>query len=107
MLYNIIQNWVFLNYLKHVIIKKTLNHTIVNKKCQYQDTKDQLHFYIRKKGDVRKNRVVKAIYLGFSLLKRQFELLIIALTRIVIANIEQEIVHDKKPMAKLFNSYYR
>lgn len=70
-----------------MVVKNALNYIIVNKKHQSQNKKDQFLFYIRKKRDVGKNRIVKVIYLIFSLLKRISELLIVVLIDIIAANI--------------------
>lgn len=102
---NIIQDRLFLNYLQRIVIEKALNHTIVNKRRQYQDKSDQFLLYIRKKGGVGKSRVIKAIYLRFNFLKKQSELLIIAPTDAVMANIRDATIHktlsiDKRVQSK-------
>ncbi len=64
-----------------------LNHTIRNRENQCHLKSDQLLLYVRRKGGVRKNRIVKTIYLGFSFLKRRKVLFIAVPIRAVTANI--------------------
>lgn len=84
---NIIQNRLPLNHLQRVVIEEALNHAIVNKGNQCGHRSDQLLLYVRGEGGVGKSRVVKAIYLGFSFLKRRTELLIATRTGAAAANI--------------------
>lgn len=64
--------------MQRVVVKKTLNHLIINKGHQCQNRSKQFLYYVKKKGGVGKNRVVKAIYLGFNFLQKRSELLIVA-----------------------------
>lgn len=48
---------------------------------------------MRRERDIGKNRVVKAIYLGFGFLKIRFELVIVAPTRAAMANIRGAIIY--------------
>ena len=50
--------------------------------------------YIKGEGGVGKSRIIKAIYLGFSFLKRQKMLLIAALIGAAVANIGGAIIHE-------------
>lgn len=79
--------------MQRVIIKKTLNYAILNKENQYRHRNNQLLLYVREEKKVRKNRVIKAIYLKFSFLKRQTKLLIAAPTSAVVANIDRAIIY--------------
>lgn len=79
--------------MQKFIFKKALNYAIINKKRQYWDKNDQFLFYIRREERVGKSRVVKAIYLKFSFLKKQSKLLIVILTGIAIINIEGTTIH--------------
>ncbi len=79
--------------MQKIVVKEVLNHVICNKENQYHLRSDQLLLYVRKKGRVRKSKIVKAIHLGFSFLKRQKELLIAALIRAAIANISGATIH--------------
>lgn len=99
-LYNNIQNWLFLNHLQKVVVEKALNYAILNKrnKCHYRS--DQLLLYVREEKGVRKNRVVKAIYLEFNFLKRQTEFLIAAPTGTAAANIGRATIYGALSMNK-------
>lgn len=79
--------------MQRVVVEKALNHAIINKRRQYQDKSNQFLLYIRENGGVGKSKIIKAIYLGFNFLKRQFELLIIASTSIAMANIRVVTIH--------------
>lgn len=57
--------------MESVVIKKASNYAILNKKNQCHHRGDQFLLYVREKGGIRKNRIVKAIYFEFSFLKRQ------------------------------------
>lgn len=91
---DIIQDRLFLNYLQRIIIEKTLNYTIVNTRYQYQDRSDQFLLYVRGKGGVGKSRIVKAIHLEFSFLKRRPKVLIAVLTGVISANIRGATIHE-------------
>ncbi len=93
-LYNIIQDWLLFNYLQKIVIEKVLNHTISNERNQCHLRNDQLLVYIRRERGVEKNKIVKAIYLGFGFLKRQKKLLIVASIRVTIANISSATIHE-------------
>ncbi len=69
-LYDIIQDRFPLHHLQRVVVKKVLNHAILNKGNQCYHRSKQLLLYVRGEGGVRKSRVIKAIHLGFSFLKR-------------------------------------
>lgn len=84
---HIIQDRLLLNHLQRIVVEEALNHAIINKRRQCQDKCDQLLLYVRGEGGVGKSRVVKAIHLGFSFLKRRSELLIAAPTGAATANI--------------------
>ncbi len=92
-LYDIIQDQLPLNHLQRVVVEEVLNHAICNEENQCHLRSDQLLLYVRGKGGVGKNRIVKAIYLGFSFLKRRKELLIAASTRAITANISGATIH--------------
>ncbi len=92
-LINIIQDQLPFNQLQRVVVKKVLNHTICNKANQCCLRSDQLLLYVRREGGVGKSRIIKAIHLGFSFLKRRKELLIAASTRAATANINDAIIH--------------
>lgn len=86
-----------------------LNHAILNKGNQCRHKSEQLLLYVQGEGGVGKSRIVKAIHLGFSFLKRQTELLIAAPTGAAAANIGGATIHgalsiddriQKKRMAK-------
>lgn len=68
-------------------MKKTLNHVIFNKGNQCHYKSDQLLLYIKREKGVGKNKVVRAIHLGFNYLKKQTKLLILAPTRATMAKI--------------------
>ncbi len=86
-LYDIIYNRLPLNHLQRVVVEEVLNYAILNKVNQCHLRSDQLLLYVRREGGVGKNRIIKAIHLGFSFLKKRKKLLIIALIRAVIAKI--------------------
>lgn len=86
-LYDIIQDRLPFNHLQRVVIEEALHRAIVNKRRQCQDRRDQFLFYVRREERVEKSRVVKAIHLGFSFLKRRSKLLIAAPTDAAAANI--------------------
>ncbi len=67
---DITQDQLLLNHLQRVVVEKVLNHAIYNKENQCHLRSDQLLLYIRGEGGVGKSRIVKAIYLGFSFLKK-------------------------------------
>ncbi len=92
-LYDIIQDRLPLNHLQRVVVKKVLNHTILNKGNQCHHRSEQLLLYVRGEGGVGKSRVVKAIHLRFSFLKRRKELLIAAPTGVAAANIGGATIH--------------
>ena len=91
---DIIQNQLPLNHLQMVVVEEALNHAILNKRNQCRHRSDQLLLYVRGEGGVGKSRVIKAIYLGFSFLKRQTELLIAAPTGAAAANIGGATIHE-------------
>ena len=91
---DIIQDRLFFNHLQRVVIKKVLNHAILNKKNQYYLRNDIFLFYVGRNGRVGKSRIVKAIYLGFCFLKRQKELLIAVLTEVTTVNINTATIHE-------------
>ena len=64
--------------MQRVFLKEVLNHTILNKRNKCYLRSNLLLFYVKRKKGIRKNRIIKAIYLGLSLFKRQKELLIAA-----------------------------
>ncbi len=70
-----------------------LNHAILTKGNECYHRSEQLLLYVRGEGGVGKSRVVKAIHLGFSFLKRRKELLIAAPTGAAIANIGGATIH--------------
>ncbi len=70
-----------------------LNHAIYNERNQCHLRSDQLLLYVRGEGGVRKSKIVKAIHLRFSFLKRRKELLIAAPTRAAAANIGGATIH--------------
>ncbi len=67
---DIIQDRLPLNHLQRVVIEEVLNHATCNEGNQYHLRSDQLLLYVKEEGGVGKSRIVKAIYLGFSFLKR-------------------------------------
>lgn len=69
-LYDIIQDWLFLNPLQRVIVKKVLSYAILSKGNQYYHRSKQILLYVRGKRGVGKIRILKAIHLRFSFLKR-------------------------------------
>ena len=73
--------------MQKVVVEKVLNHAILNEKNQYNHRSEQFLLYVKGKGGIRKSRIVKAIHLRFSFLKKQKELLIIILTTAATANI--------------------
>ena len=79
--------------MQRIVVEKVLNYAILNKRFQCQDKSDQFLLYTRREGEVRKSRVVKVIYLGFSFLKKQSKLLIAAPTGATMANIRDAIIH--------------
>ena len=70
-----------------------LNHAISNKMNQCHHRSKQFSLHVRSKEKVEKSKVVKAIQLKFSFLKRQKKLLIIAPTGATIANISGITIH--------------
>ncbi len=90
---DIIQDRLPLNHLQRVIVKEVLNHAILNKGNQCHHRSEQLLLYVRGERGVGKSRVVKAIHLGFSFLKRQKELLVAAPTGTATANIGGATIH--------------
>lgn len=92
-LYDIIQDRLFLNHLQRVIVEEVLNHAILNKGNQCHLRSYQLLLYIRGEGGVGKSRIVKTIHLGFSFLKRQENLLVAAPTGAAAANIGGATIH--------------
>ena len=62
LLYDIIKDRLFLNYLQLIVIEKVLNYAIFNKrnKCYYKSF--QLLLYVRGQERVRKSRIIKAIH---------------------------------------------
>ncbi len=92
-LYDIIQDRLLFNYLQRVVVEEVLNHAICNEGNQCHLRSDQLLLYVRGEGGVGKSRIVKAIYLGFSFLKRQKALLITAPTRAATAHIDGVTIH--------------
>ena len=71
-----------------------LNYAIFNKENQYHHRSDQLLLDVKGEGGVGKNRIVKAIRLGFSFLKKQKELLIAVSTRAATANIGGATIYE-------------
>ncbi len=90
---DIIQDRLLLNHLQRVVVEKVLNHTICNKGNQCHLRNDQLLLYVREERGVGKSRIVKAIHLGFSFLKRRKELLIAAPAGAAAANIGGATIH--------------
>ncbi len=90
---DIIQDQLLLNYLQKVGGEEVLNHAICNEGNQCHLRSDQLLLYVRGEGGVGKSRIVKAIHLGFSFLKRRKELLIAAPTGAAAANIGSTTIH--------------
>ena len=90
---DIIQDRLPFNHLQRVIIEKVLNHAIFNKKNQCHHRSNQLLLYVKREGGVGKNRIVKAIHLRFSFLKRRKELLIAAPTGAAVVNIGDATIH--------------
>ncbi len=91
---DIIQGRFSLNYFQRVVVEEVLNHTILNEGNQCHYKSDQLLLHVRRDGRVGKSRIVKAIYLGFSFLKRRKKLLIAAPTRAATANIDGATIHE-------------
>lgn len=60
---NIIQDRLPFNHLQRIVIKKVLNHIILNKENQCHHRSEQLLLYVRGERGVEKSRIVKAIYL--------------------------------------------
>ncbi len=79
--------------MQRVVVKEVLNHAIRNEENQCHLRSDQLLLYVRGKGGVGKSRIVEAIHLGFSFLKRRKELLIAAPTEAATANIGGATIH--------------
>ncbi len=79
--------------MQRVVIEKVLNYAICNKGNQCHLRPDQIIIYVRVEGGVRKIRIIKAIHLEFSFLKRRKELLIAAPTGAVTANIGRATIH--------------
>ncbi len=79
--------------MQRVVVKEVLNYAICNEGNQCHLRSDQLLLYVREEGGVRKSRIVKAIYLEFSFLKRQKELLIVTPIRAAAANIGDATIH--------------
>ena len=69
-LYDIVHDRLFLNYLQRIVVKEALNQAIDNKRHQCRDKSDQFLLYVREKWGVGKSKVIKAIYLKFSFLKK-------------------------------------
>ncbi len=92
-LYDIIQDQLLFNHLQLIIVEKVLNYIIFNKRNQCHLRSNQLLLYVRRERGVRKNRIVKAIHLGLSFLKSRKELLIVAPTKAVTANIGSATIH--------------
>ncbi len=90
---DIIQDRLSLNHLQRVVLEEVLNHVIRNKGNQCHLRSDQLLLYVRREGGVGKSKIVKAIHLGFSVLKRRKELLIAAPTGAAAANIGGTTIH--------------
>ena len=91
-------NWIHqilpLNFLQQLIVKGVLRHVINAKnKPPSIDSSDQMLFYVRGAGGVGKNRVIKAIEMGFSLLQRREELIITAPTGAAASGIGGSTVH--------------
>lgn len=76
-----------------MLLKKTLNHAIIHKKCQYWNKGVQFPLYIREEKGVIKNSIFKAIPLEFSFLIKQFKLLITASTNAAMVNIKVAIIY--------------
>ncbi len=79
--------------MQKVVEEEVLNHAIRNKGNQCHLRSDQLLLYVRGKRGVGKSRIVKAIQIGFSFLKRRKELLIAAPTGAATANIGGATIH--------------
>ncbi len=93
LLYDIIQDRLPLNHLQRVVVEEVLNHAIRNKGNQCHLKSDQVLLYVRGEGGVGKSRIVKAIHLGFSFLKRRKELLIAVPIGAATANIGDATIH--------------
>ena len=70
-----------------MVAEETLHHAITVERNQCSNKSQQLLFYVKDEGRIRKSRVVKAIYMRFMFLERQQELLLAAPTGAAAANI--------------------
>ena len=60
-----------MNRLQRLIVEEILQHIMQSSKKSCHKRENQLLFYIRNKNDVKKSRVVQALYLNFALLKKK------------------------------------
>ena len=76
-------------------MEEIFHHAITVEGNQFSNRSQQLLLYIRVEGGVRKNRVIKGIYMRFIFLERQQELLLAAPTSAAAANISRAKVYDE------------
>lgn len=70
-----------------------MDHAIKNKGKIYLNSDQELLIYIYVEGKVGKNKVVKAIEIGFTVFDKKNELVIFALTSSTANGISENIIH--------------
>lgn len=76
------------------VVKKILDHAIRHQGKTIVDAQDQLLFYVGGEGGTGKTRVIEAIELGYELLQRKTELLLMAPTGSAAYNIGGRTIHN-------------
>ena len=89
-----------LNNLQRLVVERVLSHVIQAKTQPCTSREDQLFLYVRGEGGVGKSQVIKALQLGFLLLKRSHELAILAPTGAAANNIGGSTIHTSLSINK-------
>lgn len=82
-----------LNQLQYLTVRKILNYIVKNKRKIYLNWDQQLLIYIRDKGEIEKNRILKAIKMSFTLLSKRKKLVISAPIAFAANSIRRNIVY--------------
>jgi hypothetical protein len=90
----LIQETLPLNQKQRLVVKKVLDHAIRHQGKTAVEAQDQMLLYIAGEGGVGKTRVIEAIELGYELLQRKSEVLLMAPTGAAAYNIGGRTIHN-------------
>ena len=83
-----------LNEKQRLVVKKILSHAIQHHTTTHVEAQDQMLLYVGGEGGVGKSRVIKAVELGYELLQRKSEVLLVAPTGAAAYNIGGRTIHN-------------